>query len=104
MNLLDITHADKNIGSVVAEVLLPLPLGTALSYAVPISLEDRISEGSLSWFHWEDAGVCRACAGLSGVEKNTKHEIKPIKQIIYPGQWSTSSQRTLALDGSLLHG
>ena len=47
MNLLDITHADKNIGSVVAEVLLPLPLGTALSYAVPISLEDRISEGSI---------------------------------------------------------
>ena len=96
MNLLDITHADKNVGSVVAEVLLPLPLGTALSYAVPISLEDRISEGSIVLVplgrRKEYAGLVLS---LSGVEKNTQHEVKPIKQIIYQGQWSTTGQLEL---------
>ena len=72
MNLLDITHADKNIGSVVAEVLLPLPLDTALSYAVPISLEDRIGEGSIVLVplgrRKEYAGLVLS---LSDVKKNT---------------------------------
>ena len=96
MNLLDITHADKNIGSVVAEVLLPLPLDTALSYAVPISLEDKIDVGSIVLVplgrRKEYAGLVLS---LSGVEKKPEHVVKPIKQIIYQGQWSTSGQLEL---------
>ena len=96
MNLLDITHADKNIGSVVAEVLLPLPLDTALSYAVPISLEDKIDVGSIVLVplgrRKEYAGLVLS---LSGVEKNPERAVKPIKQVIYQGQWSTSGQLEL---------
>ena len=96
MNLLDITHADENIGSLVAEVLLPLPLGTALSYAVPVSLEDEIDEGSIVLVplgrRKEYAGLVLS---LGVVEKNTQNAIKPIKQMIYQGQWSTSAQLEL---------
>ena len=96
MNLLDITHANKNKGSVVAEVLLPLPLGTPLSYIVPISLENKIEEGSIVLVplgrRKEHAGLVLS---LSGVKKNTQHTFKPIKQIIYQGQWSNSGQLEL---------
>ena len=96
MNLLDITHASATLSPRVAEVLLPLPLGNALTYAIPLALEDDIKEGSIVLV---PLGKRKEYAGLvtrlDDVEKNAQTAVKPIKQVIYQGQWSTPGQLEL---------
>ena len=96
MDLLDITHANLKTGSQGADILLPVPLDGPLTYAIPHALEDKIQLGSIVLV---PLGKRKEYAGLvikiHHVSNEVDHVIKPIKQVIYPGQWCTSHQKKL---------